>query len=590
MASDVLLVDGAAELLAHSVDETALEKASRYAHEALQPLTDRAVLEALGVANAKCSGEKAGEALTKAIEYVTRELQIWANGYSPARWLWMLRRLPDRVFEGQYSTSRGYDCTLSEVISGGSSAAADSVVFSASGHIGYSLVGAVSTRLARFCEGVRFLSDLHRCFRWSGKGAEFEFRAGKRPLEIAPPERRKAVELYDARVSRDARLLTRMGTPVVTAVQAEDRAHLFCVHRIAALEMPSFFCEGVASTILARTAICLLDFGGLRRLLSDTRIAEHRTLRKKAAAIIGLLSCFTVLGDLSETLTQILNTGYLVWPESVVRDRFEKSWDLIPAVREGILSAGGIEDATDAWDTLCGITGCDWPLAAGPVLRKGDGFVILDLVSASTALEHNLEFPRIEGAAPNARADHFEDEAQSVINLSDWKPDSGLLALRRRHLLRGGRDITDIDAIGSKAGTLLLVSCKSVPYTAAYDRGDYKAVRNAATKIEEAIRRWEEVLAEIRNSKRGDNFDFGNYAEILGVVVVPSVMYMDLEIANKFVAKGLRACVSLSEFAEWLGVQPCWPWRMRDEAADSERNAGDASCGALLKSPPLSQT
>jgi hypothetical protein len=82
------------------------------------------------------------------------------------------------------------------------------------------------------------------------------------------------------------------------------------------------------------------------------------------------------------------------------------------------------------------------------------------------------------------RAAHFEGEIQKVIDRSQWNPDNALRQVRGRALRLNGQTITDIDAVGSQNGTMLLVSAKSRVHTARYDAGDHKQVRNTAEAIE----------------------------------------------------------------------------------------------------------
>lgn len=143
------------------------------ADDRIRKLVDRVVRAHLGSATTKCTAETAGRTLEQCILTITLELRTWANSETPIRWLWMLRRLPRRIFEGQLLTTIGYDRTLAEVISGRSTARTSSPRDGNDAMFSYPLSNAVIGRLARFCAGIRLLSDYHRCYRWSGKGADF---------------------------------------------------------------------------------------------------------------------------------------------------------------------------------------------------------------------------------------------------------------------------------------------------------------------------------------------------------------------------------------------------------------------------------
>ena len=52
-----------------------------------------------------------------------------------------------------------------------------------------------------------------------------------------------------------------------------------------------------------------------------------------------------------------------------------------------------------------------------------------------------------------------------------------------------------MDAFAAKDGILLLVSCKSLLYTAAYDRGESAVIRNARTTLERGEKKFAELPA-----------------------------------------------------------------------------------------------
>jgi hypothetical protein len=108
-----------------------------------------------------------------------------------------------------------------------------------------------------------------------------------------------------------------------------------------------------------------------------------------------------------------------------------------------------------------------------------------------------------------------------------------------------------VDAIGERGGTLLLVSCKALPYSDAWDRGEYRVVRNVASHVANAVAEWRDRVAEIKANPVGDNFDFSAYRRIVGVVVYPHTPWTTSREATLEVASGLRAASSASEIATW---------------------------------------
>ena len=80
-----------------------------------------------------------------------------------------------------------------------------------------------------------------------------------------------------------------------------------------------------------------------------------------------------------------------------------------------------------------------------------------------------------QGDMANVWSKHFETVVQEAIDATTWKPSSELAALRGRKLKAGPDDITDLDAVGEHSGKALLVSCKCIPFSQAWNRGEYGA-------------------------------------------------------------------------------------------------------------------
>lgn len=192
-----------------------------------------------------------------------------------------------------------------------------------------------------------------------------------------------------------------------------------------------------------------------------------------------------------------------------------------------------------------------WPLRPGGILRRINQYLLIDITCASNALISGIEIGRSPGTG-NVRAAAFEVQCQQVINDSRWRPDRRLLEVRGRTLQHDGKNLTDIDALGTNGRTLLLVSCKSIIYDGAYDKGEYRVVRNVQATVDEAVQHWSNFIDELRRTPSGDNFDFSAVEEIIGVVCTPFVAYTSHPVSLNFVAPNLRASVSSAELASWL--------------------------------------
>ena len=112
--------------------------------------------------------------------------------------------------------------------------------------------------------------------------------------------------------------------------------------------------------------------------------------------------------------------------------------------------------------------------------------------------------------------------------------------------------LTDIDAIGVKEGTLLIVSCKSIIYDRDYDQGVFRVIRNTQATVDEAVVAWEGVVAELRRQRTGENFDFSPFDEVIGVVCTPFAAYSNENRTLAFVKPNLRVSSSMLELRDWL--------------------------------------
>jgi hypothetical protein len=95
-----------------------------------------------------------------------------------------------------------------------------------------------------------------------------------------------------------------------------------------------------------------------------------------------------------------------------------------------------------------------------------------------------------------------------------WAP-TDRLQPRGRTLRRDGKFITDIDALGERGGTVLLVSCESVPFSAAYGRGEDRAIEAIVHKANEAIVAWADETTSCASIRFGENYDLSWATEII---------------------------------------------------------------------------
>jgi hypothetical protein len=110
-----------------------------------------------------------------------------------------------------------------------------------------------------------------------------------------------------------------------------------------------------------------------------------------------------------------------------------------------------------------------------------------------------------------------------------------------------------VDAFAVKDEILLLVSCKSLVYTAAYDRGEFAVIRNVRTTLEKGDQKFAELVSHFtRFPNGGQEYDFTADSTIAYVVITPHVMFVTAPLLSKLSLPGLRSHSSFEEFRKWL--------------------------------------
>lgn len=553
-------------IIASELSRQTMQKISNNVFGELSQIIDKNIYHPNKINNLiKIDSMESTRILKESVILVERELVEWSQGYSALRWLWMIRRLPSYIFAGRLSSTGAYDRLLAEIISAKSKKTSSGLRVS-NNEIHYDLHGATPGRLARFCGGVRYLSHLHSCLRWAGKGAEFEFSKNKIPEIIAEKELEKAVELYDSRWVNKGLPFSRGGTKIVDVATAST-SYEDIIFRVDPtdhkhVDIPSNILQSFGESypqdsylnLGIRFVVTPFSLAPLKKLQKDQILLRDKSWANDVGLLLLLLRIAVVyLGEHRAGRFSLLTRGYLLIP----RSKFIKMADIFLEsnnswVHEILESKHNPSSGISFLESLESLEGSSYPLNPGPVIRVEKDCVCLDLVAATQRLENSLEYPSAEGEVANSRASHFEYSIQESIDSSQWKPRSEIAALRGRTLRFKGENITDIDSIGEKDGKLLIIDCKSLIYNSRYDIGDFKSVRNAQSQIIEKVEKWQAIRARLKEYPVGDNFDFSVYSDILAVVCTPSIFFVPIGIATEEIDPHLRTVSSLGELENWL--------------------------------------
>lgn len=542
-------------------------------------------------AKASLSAQDSGDFFTECIQAMEEVFASDLNSYSAMRWMYYLRRTPNEVFDGKIGSTGPYTRALAEVYASRSTKA-EVATYGREG-FAFQVNEGTLRHIARFVAFITIIYDLQVQFRFASKGYDFVFPI-QRPRTIAKPKpaaglaltrtinqssvlpRRvqnsvldSAVRTYDQR--HDSPRQTFLGLAMSQAGLAHDDAEvdneasvnisqafwglhaergfspqkLLEGHQYAAL-------YGADKQVMVRFGPMHLNLEQLFELYRLPVMAGVEIHANASLCLLVLLLGGRWLQRRRYALLRVMEVGYYIadfseWGESGERDYLA----VCDEIRQHLpqFQAPGTFDAFN--DNCRAFRGEVWPLSHGSPIRITADYVCVDMWAASMGFLGWFQFPNSQGKVANERAIKFEDVVQEVIDRSCWA-DRDSRKLQRRALRIDGQDLTDFDAVGAYNGKLLVVSCKSIPYTREYDRGVYNVIRNAASTVDRGVDYWANIVSRLEARRVGDNFDLTGYKQIIGVVCTPFAVYTSHMKSLSISAGQLRWACSLDELASFL--------------------------------------
>lgn len=160
----------------------------------------------------------------------------------------------------------------------------------------------------------------------------------------------------------------------------------------------------------------------------------------------------------------------------------------------------------------------------GPIIHDDDSNVLVDVWALAWHVTHDLKITAHGGRLANLTGEHFELFVQKLIDASVLAPPKVLRDLRGKVLRLGGNAVTDVDAILVSGTTIFLISCKRFLTPVDYLAGENKAFKNGMDRVDKALDQWRDRVQTLRNSLKGDNYDFTGYT-IEGFVLLPELVF-----------------------------------------------------------------
>jgi len=218
-------------------------------------------------------------------------------------------------------------------------------------------------------------------------------------------------------------------------------------------------------------------------------------------------------------------------------------------------------------EVLDQLTGEVWPTHAGPVIYHNGSQILIDIITASDRMEDLLEYRDIQAGIDKRRSAHFELVVQQFIDDSGsdhWRPPEKIRMLRGNELKhrewpKGRGVITDLDAVATCGGTIVLIDCKSSVYATTYIQGGTDATSYSVSEnLRQKLIAWKRKVEWIANHRRGTNYDFNDYTTFIPVVCIPQplILYGDEMNHNLEEQPALCAVSTLREIIDWCSAVP----------------------------------
>jgi hypothetical protein len=518
--------------------------------------------------------EVTGEIASDYLFNVLGELQKFAEvraakGYGRYRWIWYLRRLPEEVFSGRLATTAPYDRKLAVVLAT-RGAGQDLAIGSADERRMFPTDGTVAKRVGWICGFTTAVAQIHVDARVIGKGGTLSFSLAIPGLSfpvfrsLQDDDLRQRIRAFDERNEHQT-LFSGLGVPMDLSggSNTSNEPALFLIHATGQADLLDVqIDEGTKCAVLIRYHPSLMAVSEMKSLLSDPAVAAAIPWSHEIPTLITLLYIALIIFGRSDiSRINLFQTGYILVVRRDLDEACRKVRSEINELSTMLKLFAPEHSDTPLSNQILAMEGTPWPLVAGPIAFLVDETLIgIDICNATQRLFAHLQFPRINGEPANVRAVAFERQVQAAIDETAWAPPPEVRKLIGHHFKRNGKYVGEIDAFGALDRTLLLVSCKSVIYTAEHDQGVYSVVRNTRTMLEEAAEacaEMEQLLLQFPTN--GQEYDLSLYDTIVSIIVTPHVMYVQEPLLSQTVFDGLRKYCGFEEFRNWLRGFPATP-------------------------------
>jgi hypothetical protein len=171
-------------------------------------------------------------------------------------------------------------------------------------------------------------------------------------------------------------------------------------------------------------------------------------------------------------------------------------------------------------------------------LFVANGRITIDLGAASIDVQTLAKYPKGGGSLGEVRGKHFEKQVQTAIDASGWKP-SSFKEYVGKEITANGKNISDIDALAERDGTIILIDCMSAIVDQAYWNNDERSMDNYRTRCEKKLHKWNDICDRLRREPKGDNYNLSMTKQIVPLICVPWTLLLPIGPCTAEVLPGL---------------------------------------------------
>ncbi|WP_199459774.1 hypothetical protein [Vibrio owensii] len=502
------------------------------------------------------------------ITKIEAETKLIVSKYPKYYWKFITTALPKDIYSGELPTTWAFAVKMMESAISFSSQEVDvselykGIEFQSTKSV---LINIDDSFILDYCYLIalsRTICDMYVTIRFASKGCNFKFISKNvTPEIIGDIDIESSVHLYDQRNVIEARVSSSRYLPTKSGFSLKQK-HIGKIgqYLIVANDNPNPKMDFVPkyANKLKKTRLTEINYNimpfNLHTISKDFKVKNTDFPWK-----IELLEIICILDFVSKIiangwvfLPDIAMKGYILISKSFVSEHFPPFVESCKSYQKDIFNRTFELSSNDLIEKYKQpISEQIYPSNASLLFDAGKmlGF---DLSNSLDLLLKHLQYTKSQGEIANLRGDFFESQTQEIIDLTRYKPKNEVRALVGKQLKSNGKFITDIDSIFIVEDVLIAISCKSMPITEEYDRGDYVSIRNTTSNLSKYILEWKDKIEYINKNKVGDNYDLSSFTNVYGVVVTPNVLYLDHEKLHQLPIDGLFNYMSVLEMESWL--------------------------------------